>query len=226
MRLTKVLTLKQAASPNFGSENWWENTPSAPPTQEFWNDWQRILGLEMARLAADYAAGRINLDDWTQAVFRVIEDGHGLAWMLGRQRAGDLTPWSEADRTTGIIASQFDAPFLLRFKNQLDAGDPRYIDIESGEIDAEAIGKRSALYTQRMRGTAGWAWEQSLPTQAEIRWVMTKLEHCPDCPELAAEGPYFPGELVTVPGEGMTACFMNCGCHLETTDFLPSFERS
>jgi hypothetical protein len=216
---------KMAASPNFGSGEWWNQAPSGPPSQEFWNNWQQALYEENLRLARLLESGAIDPEEWAIQTFAVVEDGHGLSWMLGRQRAGELEAYSEADQTVGIIASQFDAPYLLRFRQALENKDPRYWDAEAAAWRPEAIAGRADMYAQRLRGTAGWGWEQSLPGESEIAWVMTKIEHCPDCPEMAADGPYLPGELSIMPGEGRTACKMNCGCRLESTGFEPSFER-
>jgi hypothetical protein len=212
-----------AASPLFGDGEWWKSAPGSPPSQEFWNTWQAALSDECERLSTLLAEGDLTLDEFTSRLFSVVEDGHGLGYMLGRQRAGDLTAYSEADQTTGVIAAQFDASYLINWRRQMEAGDDRYHD-EDGKFKPEPIAQRANLYMQRMRGTATWGWEQSLPDETSIRWVMTKTENCPDCPQMAAQNPWLPGEMPIVPGEFRTPCKQNCGCRLETDDFENSYE--
>jgi hypothetical protein len=103
--------------------------------------------------------------------------------------------------------------------------DPRYWDVDERAWKPQAIRNRARLYVQKMRGTSGQAFVSASGGDAEFNWVLAAVEHCDECPVLAAKSPWFGDELYTTPGNGDTPCRSNCKCHLvRKSDGLTSFK--
>lgn len=48
-----------------------------------------------------------------------------------------------------------------------------------------------------------------------VDWVTTSGDPCDDCLAFESDGPYAPGGLTAVPGDGSTVCLSNCRCILQ-----------
>lgn len=92
---------------------------------------------------------------------------------------------------------------------------------EEQKAEAEAalfrkMRSRSGMYAGFVATAGSLVLEKAAQREGrEIDWVTTSFDPCPDCRQLALEGPYVPGELENYPGDGSTQCRGNCKCHLD-----------
>jgi hypothetical protein len=186
-------------------------------------------GEAQAALAREVASSSDALADLTRRALatrdfaRWYEDfnaelwgGHRRSWALGRRLAGDLADDDEGDGLVARAIVDAESEWSLRFLADLEDG--RY------DEDPDRAAARAQLYPQKYRGTANRAWVEAGPEDAEFAWVMTAVEHCVDCPTLAAMSPWRRDELGWLPGEGGTACLTNCKCVLVRADGATGFE--
>jgi hypothetical protein len=192
------------------------------PSQQNFNAMLRTRQNDLNALIDQLAKGELTPREWADAFDEVLLNGHTQAWAMGRQRAGDLYPMKPSDQMVGIIAKDAEAPFLQGFMQ--DIIDGRYRDDE-GEWKIGQIKQRASLYVGKMRGTASEAWVKAGPQDEPIKWVMLALEHCTDCPEMAALSPWEPGDLWAYPGSGDTECLGNCKCVLRRESGAESFRH-
>lgn len=84
----------------------------------------------------------------------------------------------------------------------------------------ESMFSRVAMYAVKLWGLAHLAFGKELMADGRpMRWVLTSLKPCIDCPRLARGGPYsIIHPLPTVPGLGDTICAGNCLCMLKEDD--------
>lgn len=166
----------------------------------------------MGKLAQRLAQGDLSPDEWGDAFHALLADGHTQSWLLGANRGGrDVTGLNELASRFGQQAADTEGEWLQGFINDLDNG--RYLDDE-GNLKISAVNNRSRLYVGKFRATANQSFLDSSGFDESFDWVMTALEHCGDCPRLAALSPYRADELFTVPGQGDTECLGNCRCIL------------
>lgn len=189
---------------------------------------------DFARFLRELQSGAFDLIDrlarrevdprmWGDLFKLILNDGHAGAWVLGRQRSGDLTGFTFDDYLIGIGYSDTQADYLLGFIQDLQ-GD-RYIDSD-GAYKVKAIRHRANLYLQTMRGTSGAGFVAASEIDEEFNWDLNDAveEHCDDCPYLASQNPWDPSTLYAYPGDGNTACLGNCKCRLiRKSDGLTSF---
>jgi len=162
---------------------------------------------ECARLAARLARGEADVREWADGLGRAILSGHSRAWRWARASSGDLEE-SEADGLVGRARLDAEAPYLLRFAEQVEGG-------WGGEMVEAAVARRSGTYAGAIRGTATEGFFSLGDPADEYRWVLGAVEdHCTECPSLAAAGPWKPDELYVWPGSNDTPCLFNCKCHL------------
>lgn len=183
----------------------------AGPSQRKWEDFIGTQRGHLSSLASELASGKLTPREWADVFGERLRTAHADAWMLGRHLAGDLEGLTDRDLFMGQVKLDEESQYLLSFMN--DVVDGRYTD-GTGAIDAGAINRRSQLYAGKMRATSAEAWVKAGPETAFYRWVMLALEHCPDCPVMAANSPYMRDELQAHPGSGDTACLGNCKCIL------------
>lgn len=172
-------------------------------------------------LARELASDTIMVSEWQHRMLTTLAEAHAQAGYHGRQRAGDLAPFDADDARFGNLAAQEELPFLQAFA--YDVMGERYRD-ESGKLDAERVTQRAEMYLSRLYGTANEA--LALVDGGLIYWVLGEPEtnHCTDCPELARNSPYFPGQLPTVPRGNQTICLGGCLCSLRTESGLVGFQ--
>lgn len=176
----------------------------------------------MSNAVDELVSGRISAREFGERMQASLIDGHAQSWTLGRQRAGDLTAATADDFFVGLARADADADFLLSFLEDIE-GD-RYRDAD-GNLKPKAVKARAKLYAQKMRGTSGDAFVAACADEDEFTWVMAGIEHCSDCPELAALSPWTKDTLFAKPGDGETDCLGNCKCHLErSSDGRQSFK--
>lgn len=189
------------------------------------SDFARLVGSKVDRLdklVELLTSNQIGPEEFASAFHHdILVDGHSQCWRLGRQRAGDLTAGTFGDLLVGIAKADEESEFLNRFLSDL-AGD-RYRDAD-GLLKAKPILARSKLYIAKLRGTAGEAFVEAAEPEEEFEWVMGGVEHCQDCPQLAALGPYTKSTILAFPGSGDTDCLGHCKCHLVRSDGRASFK--
>lgn len=163
-------------------------------------------------LTTDFAAGKLTADEWGDAFHALLVDGHGDAWRLGSERGGrNTTNLQPLAQRYGQHYADLELEWFQNFINDMQDG--RYLDDE-GNLKESAVNARARLYAGKLRGTANQAFLDSKGMDESYNWVMTGIEHCQDCPRLAALSPYTASELFTVPGAGDTECLGMCRCLL------------
>lgn len=184
------------------------------PTQTDYAQMLRARRAELLEITTRLANAAYNLDDWADRFNAILYRGHGLSWMMGRQRAGDLSPENIMDSMAGIAAKDKQNVFLNNFLFDLQNKDARYFD-EDGVLKIKSVMNRADLYVGAMRGTANESWVGASADEEEFIWNLGGNEkHCEDCPKLAALSPFTKDTLFAVPGDGDTACLGRCLCWL------------
>lgn len=184
----------------------------AKPTNKVFARLAGSTASKMASLANRLANGDLSPDEWGDAFHALLADGHSQSWLLGASRGGrDVDGLGELARRYGQHSADTETEWLQRFINDLEDG--RYLDDE-GNLRTSAVNARSRLYVGKFRGTANQSFLDASGFDESYEWLMTGLEHCDDCPRLAALSPYRADELFTVPGQGDTECLGNCTCIL------------
>jgi hypothetical protein len=194
------------------------------PSQANYRAATRKVQSAIGGLVDRLANGEITLGTFEHDALLIIEDGHISAGALGRMRAGDLTPRNLSDFVWSLAPMREDTPRFRTFVSQIRAEDPRYV--KDGQMRADSIKNRAGLYVQKMRGTANAAFEQASPDESLFDWVMLAAEHCPDCPRRQEGSPYTKHTIPSHPGDGNTACNVNCGCVLVRYSMTDSFAPS
>jgi hypothetical protein len=195
------------------------------PTDADYRRLVRATVKDMEALTARLAGGDLSPAQWADEFDALLGDSHTDAWVLGRQRAGDLTARQIEDEIMGLGFKDVQSEFLRGFQDAIESGDPRYL-LEDGTLNAHAINQRAKLYAARLRGTANEAFVEAGEDDDEYEWKLGPTEHCDDCIELAALGPYTKDTTLGHPGDGQTACKVNCHCRwYRTRSGLYGFSR-
>lgn len=182
------------------------------PTDDEFAKFLRKAHERSVELNGSLYRGDLSPREWADAIKELLNDGHASAWVLGRQRAGDLSAPTEADELVGIGYADGQADFLLAFMEDIENG--RYT-MDDGTLNMTAIQNRMNLYVQNIRGTSGASFVANSPDDDEFTWELGGAEdHCDDCPELNSLNPWTQSELYAFPGDGNTACLGNCLCRL------------
>lgn len=181
---------------------------------------------DMEGIARRLVAGKDDLESWADKFHAVLVQGHTEARVLGRQRAGDLTGQTGDDERFGLDVADGQGDYLSKFLHQIKDGDDRYVD-EDGNVLFDPLMVRCRQYASRFRGTANEAFVDAGELDDEYDWDLGPTEHCPDCVELHALGPYRPGAFISHPGDGQTDCKTNCACRLvRRRDGVSGFSRA
>lgn len=176
----------------------------------------RDTGEQASALVAQVAVGEIGPRQFGELLAAVLEEAHTEAVVIGRQHAGDPAPLEADDRAFAARIVDGEAEFLAGFVRDLEQG--RYED-RDGNFRVVQAQQRAGYYSNRLTGSANEAWTLTLPPETTlIYWHLNQSahSHCGDCPSLASRSPYASAELPTRPGEGQTACIMQCRCWLQT----------
>lgn len=156
-----------------------------------------------------YQAGNLSIFALSTAITAALLGAHMHATYLGRRLAGILAPLGLQDQQFAQSVMAEQAAYIDGLIRAIQAG--RYTD--AGGLDG-----RLAMYARRLLGTANLAWALSLPAGTMVDWVLSSAEHCADCVARAAGGPYDAHTIPWVPGDGQSACTVNCRCELVTVD--------
>jgi len=176
----------------------------------------------LRRITEQLSAGEITVDEWKLLFAEILQSGHFESWLAGKQRGGDMSEPTITDAMMARAAKDAELVWLNNFATQIAARDPRYFG-DDGKMLLDPVASRAETYTQKFRGTANVAFVETSSALDELDWVMTTLEHCDDCPRLAALSPYTKDTLFVYPGGGETQCVFNCGCELVRSDGAKSF---
>ena len=117
------------------------------------------------------------------------------------------------DRMFGAAMTVAQAPYIAKFRRAIETG--QYGDLGS-LFDPRRAMSRVELYGRRAIGSANEQMLLMFEEEPEIWWRLGPNEnHCHQCPEIAAGGPYSRATLPGVPGAARTDCGPLCKCHLE-----------
>lgn len=144
-------------------------------------------------------------------MFEALADGHADAIAFGRHRAGDKKPKNQDDLFLARGKADNENHWLKKFEQ--DINDGKYTN-EDGTLNGRRIKWRASLYSKKLRGSANEAFVNSSDPDDLFEWHLSPAEHCPDCLDFAKYSPYYPIELPSYPGDGDTACLVNCKCFL------------
>ena len=178
--------------------------------QEF-DDVQRASSsMSPSARAARLSAARTKLEDSWRATIR---RGYERSFRLGygaRGRAG-------ATRLTTLQIAQLDPSFESMVRSQAEYAARFAREYASGALQARGrmgVGPRSTMYANSLKAGFGAGAVAGGTKGERIDWKLGACDHCPDCPLLAASGPFTKNTLPTYPGAGKTVCATNCCCHL------------
>lgn len=171
---------------------------------------------QIAAAVAQLAAGDLPPHGFGDAMAGLLEDAHTRAVVLGRAHAGDLALEEADDRHFAEAVVDDESEYLAHFVEDLE-GD--------GDLDQGAVGRRAALYADRLAGTANEAWALALPDDTVFVWELGARDesNCDECPARALGGPYTAEDLPGYPGDNSTPCVFNCRCRLLTDAGQSSF---
>jgi hypothetical protein len=193
------------------------NREFAGTTTEFWQ--------EADRLAEALAAGDLDPIEWYSKFYDLLLGKHAVAWSLGRNMAGDMAALGDLDRIAARALVDAETEFLQGFLSDL-VGD-RYLDAD-GNLRQDLIQNRSRLYGRKLRGSANEALVSVSGNDYGFHWKLGANDHCADCPrmpDLEPDGGFTLDTLPFYPGDGRTACLVNCTCWLVRTDGVKGFTR-
>lgn len=175
------------------------------------------LASKLDRIAEQLAGAVLNTEEWRWAVDAALLRAHTDAYVVGRTYAGLDGPEQTSDFLVGSMRRDREIPFLMRFQDAIERGDPRYIDIDTGNVKFEGVNSRLQLYGRKLRATAELGHIKNTYDQKFI-WKLGAAEHCADCVYMASINPYTRRSLWTVPGDGDTECLTNCRCRILIED--------
>lgn len=164
--------------------------------------------------------------DVTATATETITGGYAEAHRLGRSLAGDAAEDAAGDMAAALMFwhGSNGVPGEVRywegFTTAVQAGEYGEPGSESNPPKREALKRRAQSYTRRFRTLAYAGWVAALGEGALIDWLLgdPQTAHCPDCPEIAAGGPYTSETLPTLPGSSMLTCNSLCLCSLRSGD--------
>ena len=153
-----------------------------------------------------------------------------LSEALDKFDAGHISKKTFLKRSKAILGSGYKKAYLHGaglakldadgndFVDQFSDKQFSYLDSFADDIEAGS-GKmdyydRLGMYAKAVQ-SAYWAGAAAdAPEGTMINWVTTANESCEDCLDFESNGPYLPGEVPAVPGDGTTRCRSNCKCYL------------
>lgn len=167
----------------------------------------------LKNLIDELAHGKLDVQLFGDRFHEALVSGHRDAWHLGARLGGrSATDALHAEANLyGQEAADGESEWLDNFLSDIENG--RYTD-EEGNLKVSSIQSRSRLYSSKSRASANQGLLDAGAAHEEYEWRMTALEHCDDCPRMAALSPYRAHELFTTPGAGDTECISNCKCIL------------
>lgn len=176
------------------------------------NKWEEFIGFQdkfLRKITDKLAKGEITPTQWHLAMDNWLREGHTQAHVIGQHFSGlDHAIQGLADhRGQGIADLQ--SYYLTGFHNDVRLG--KFGTPGADDFRDDALYYRSRMYMGAMRGTAGMGFVDVSGATAEFQWILgPNEEHCPECPEIAAGGPYYKSTLYTTPAAGDTPCLGYC----------------
>lgn len=158
-----------------------------------------------------YLSGSTSVHSLGRSFTATLFGAHVLATYYGRRAAGVASPMGESDEQFASATMRGQGSYITGLLN--DLGRARYPLDADGNLPKDLLA-RILLYARRLRATMLDAWRLGLPSDTLIEWTLHPAEHCEDCLELNANGPYRAADLPTVPSAGDTKCLSNCACTL------------
>ncbi|MFZ4483750.1 MAG: hypothetical protein ACOYOL_07205 [Chthoniobacterales bacterium] len=186
-------------------------------THDFWR--------ESGLLAESLASSELDPVGWYEQFYDLLLGKHTSAWSLGRNLAGDTAALGNDDRVAGLAMAEEESRYLQGFLS--DVIDGKFLDAD-GNIRTDLIKNRSALYGRKLRGTANESFISVSGSGYGFHWRLGANDHCADCPQmpdLEPDGGFTMDTLPFWPGDGRTACKVNCTCWLVRTDGVKGFTR-
>jgi hypothetical protein len=191
------------------------------PTQQDWNDFSISARDELSAIANRFGEGAMNADEFMNEMHTALEELHGRSAFMGRQLAGDMSPFNAIDSAFGKEIAANEREFLEQFAADLRYG--RYVD-DDGVLNIDMVNARARSYAGRLRGTADEVFVGNSDDDAWFIWHLGSENSCSECPVIAAGSPYTKATLDTMPGANETPCLYNCRCWLEREDGVLSFK--
>lgn len=179
-------------------------------------------GTALDRLARRLAAGDVTLAQYDEQAKDILREGHLLASVAGRRRAGDPALTDPVDALRAAVIMRDEARYFSAFVDQVRGKDPRYV-ADDNAIQWESVAQRSRAYLPRMRVTANQAFVDTSPIGMLFDWAMLGSEHCTVCPSRQDNSPYTSVTLPGMPGDGKTPCRHHCKCVLVRHDGVIGF---
>ena len=195
---------------------------------------ERLAGEDLHNRTGGYQAGDEqggNLVDNAIAMFtaaaaarfpKAFATGQGLAVQVtGRSRLAESEVegliGGQLTRNEEFVRGSLFADVGRRFRDILrDPALPAADAAVAVNAMGEAMTSRVGMYALKLWGLGHVGFGQEMQASGKlIKWVLTSLHPCKDCPELARRGPYGAlNPLPTYPGLGDTECRTNCLCIL------------
>lgn len=167
----------------------------------------------LTALTTDLYAGAITAAEWETAVATVIKNAHVGNGIFGAGGVANTGP-VEYGRMGANIREQYN--YLHNFAEQIVSGD---VSEAQALNRVQLYGKASeaAYWREAARGEDRAEWNdlpmlhnsprdgqtrcltncmcEVVPTDAGLEWQLNAQESCEDCEDLAAGGPYRPGDM-------------------------------
>lgn len=184
-----------------------------------------LLGTDLEALCRRMAEEQLTAITGAAAAWGLLYQAHRQAAVLGAARGG-MTGLGAVWLIAGVAqaATQAQIAFLRGFAADLQAG--RYAPTEEGGSGAGMMAARARLYGNALVGTANEAWRQALlAVKPDVQgyWALGEAEHCRDCEYEERQGWRPLSAFTRLPGQGRTACKVNCKCSLMLNDGRASF---
>jgi len=163
--------------------------------------------------AQDLVEERIGLGQFHDRMVRDMGDQYSHAAHLGRQLAGSTAPFGQWDMMFGqAVAALSSIKYLQDFVSDLNG--QRYRD-DDGNLKADPVLARAALYAGLALGVANAAWKQTVASERFV-WHTTEDEStCDTC--ASRDGQEYTRDTCPSPGED-SECGARCRCWIETID--------
>jgi len=128
----------------------------------------------------------------------------------------------EVEKALDDLKEQFGRYVDGRWMKDFEQGAAAVADMSEAQ-QAIALGDLTKKMSGRSGAYSGVLWSiggvlaaaAATKSKKKIAWQTAGADACPDCQDLESAGPYDPGDLQQMPGDGRTKCRGNCRCVLE-----------
>jgi len=178
---------------------------------------------ELDQLAQAFLKGTVDAAEFEEEMADILRRMHIDCHYQGQVMADVIPPSMTLAKVSGSRVAQAESQYARAFANDLAILSPKVWDEVEEAWRESVITLRTRSYMGRARGTATDGWQSaSLPTDL-VDWVLGKEDNCEQCPVMNAGNPWLASgstsqfqykTLFIRPGENLTPCKFNCGCHL------------